>query len=843
MPKYKSINNNFTSGQVSGVLHARIDFTKVKNGLESINNYKCLVEGGLTLRPGTKFSVEVKDSSKTTVLIPFDSGLNGNYGLEFGDLYMRVHKSGGVVVEANQAISGITKADPAIVTYVGADNFTTGDQIYITGVLGMTEVNDSRLYYTVGTVDTGANTFTLKDRDDNNVDSTSFTAYSSVGTINKIFTLTTDYAEADLEGLRWTQDQDTLTITNTSYSPRDFKRTSDIDWTITPYMKDAADLSATLIVNDGPYLKENTTTTTLDPSGTGTPITFTASSIVGINGGLGFKSTDVGRLIRWNDGTDYFFYEITVFTSTTVVDANKISTDTPANHAANATWRLGAWSDTTGFPAVSTYYQGRQWYFRTKDELDRADMSFVDDFVNFEPTTDDNGAANVLTRSNTVNAIYWATGSGKRLRLGTSRAVWTIESGADNSKITPDNIQASVEEVKTSKNIPPVDLGNITLFPSSSGKQLNELSFSFEKNSLSTRNLTRLSDDILGDIGDTADIGVKRMAYQETPFPYVWCINNDGTLAGMTYARDEDVIAWSPHPIGGTDVEVKSITSVFSETETRIKMIVKRTINGITRQYVEDIDTTFRGREVDSGIFFDSAVVVEGDKPETTLTLSATSGVGVTATAGIPTFVAGDVGRVIRSGGGRLIITGFTSTTIVTGNANDTFSSVSIASGDWNLSITSVSGLEYLEGETIRVLDDGGQKTPDEVVTNGTITLEGQSNKLVIGLDYEKSFRTLNIDAGSALGTNIGSKGRVTDVYVSVFETLGGQIGHDGTTFDNIFELEGNSEGGKGIEPQTGIRRTKPPGGWNNTLQASYKQPNGLPSTILGMTFKGEIND
>lgn len=75
-----------------------------------------------------------------------------------------------------QAITGITKADPAVVTYTGADSFTAGDLVLIRDVVGMTEVNNRRL--TVGTVNTGSNTFELED-----VDSSAYTTYSSGGTI------------------------------------------------------------------------------------------------------------------------------------------------------------------------------------------------------------------------------------------------------------------------------------------------------------------------------------------------------------------------------------------------------------------------------------------------------------------------------------------------------------------------------------------------------------------------------------------------------------------------------------------------------------------------------------
>lgn len=75
-------------------------------------------------------------------------------------------------------ISGISQANPASVTTSANHNFTTGDQIFISGVVGMTEVN-STMPYTI-TV-TGLTTFTL-----NGVDSTGFSAYVSGGTAVKV---------------------------------------------------------------------------------------------------------------------------------------------------------------------------------------------------------------------------------------------------------------------------------------------------------------------------------------------------------------------------------------------------------------------------------------------------------------------------------------------------------------------------------------------------------------------------------------------------------------------------------------------------------------------------------
>jgi hypothetical protein len=72
---------------------------------------------------------------------------------------------------ALQVISSITKANPAVVTYVGADP-VNGDYILIRDVVGMTEVNDQ--IFRVANVVGGSNTLELED-----VDSTNFTTFVS----------------------------------------------------------------------------------------------------------------------------------------------------------------------------------------------------------------------------------------------------------------------------------------------------------------------------------------------------------------------------------------------------------------------------------------------------------------------------------------------------------------------------------------------------------------------------------------------------------------------------------------------------------------------------------------
>lgn len=78
------------------------------------------------------------------------------------------------VASPGTAITAITKANPGQVTSA-AHGLVNGDSVYISGVVGMTQVNN--LFFTVTRID--ANNFTI------GVDTSSYTAYSSAGTAQK----------------------------------------------------------------------------------------------------------------------------------------------------------------------------------------------------------------------------------------------------------------------------------------------------------------------------------------------------------------------------------------------------------------------------------------------------------------------------------------------------------------------------------------------------------------------------------------------------------------------------------------------------------------------------------
>ena len=276
MARTHPIQTNFTAGELSPKLFGQTNLDRYRNGVETLENMIVFPQGGATRRSGSRFICEVKDSSATTRLIPFEFNDEQAYVIELGNNYMRFFKDQGQITEATKSISAITKANPAVVTAT-SHGYSNGDHVWINDVVGMTEVNGRR--YTIANVTT--HTFELS-----GVNSTNYTTYSSGGTAAKVFEISTTYTSAQLFDLQFAQSADVMYIVHEAHEPAKLSRTGHTSWTLTD-----VDFGAT-----GPYLDANTTTTTLTPasSSTGSGVDITASAVTGINGGDGFQTTDVG---------------------------------------------------------------------------------------------------------------------------------------------------------------------------------------------------------------------------------------------------------------------------------------------------------------------------------------------------------------------------------------------------------------------------------------------------------------------------------------------------------------------------------------------------------------------
>lgn len=662
MARVSTIVQKFNAGELSPMMDGFIGFEKYPSGLRTLENMIPVAQGPITRRPGTKFAAEVKDSTQRTALVPFEFSDVQAYCIEVGDQYFRFYYSNGAALLASQNITGATQANPVVVTYSGSDTFANGDHVEIASVGGMTQLNNRR--FKVANVNTGANTFELQDLAGNNVNGTGYSAYTSGGTVSEVYTLATPYAQADLfddDGrlrLSFAQSADVVYICHPDYAPRKLSRTGNTSWTLTE-----------VDFTDGPYLDENATATTLTLGATsGSGVSLTASAVTGINDDTGFQTTDVGRLVRighaatawaastaysvgnvrYNSGAVYVcvtagtsagsggptgtgtgivdgtcqwdyqnsgglawgYAEITARTSTTVVEVTVLRTFAATTGV--ATWRLGAWSATTGYPTAVAFHEERLFFGGAAFNPQRFDASKTNDFENFAPGVNDDDPLSFAMASDQVNAIRWFA-SARDLIVGTIGAEGRIGAESQSQPLTPTNVTVRWQTREGCSVLPPEPVANAILFLQRQGRKVRELSYSIEDDGYRAPDMTLLADHV-------TDGGIVDMTYQREPWGVLWCARADGQMLGMTYQRAEQVVSWSRHKLGGSfgsgHAVVESVCAIPTASSDQLWMIVKRTIGGRTVRYVEYMADRFGYSDaqedayfVDCGLTYDGAAV------------------------------------------------------------------------------------------------------------------------------------------------------------------------------------------------------------------------------------------
>lgn len=613
------------------------------------------------------------------------------------------------------------------------------------------------------------------------------------------YELTTPWPSSVLRELKYVQSYDRLYVFHKDYQPRVITRTSDTSWTIT-----------TLTFVDGPFLPENSTTTTLDPSAATGSVTVTASASL-------FVAGDVGRQIRFWDGTDWHYLEITAYTNSTVVTATVMGSSALHAHGATTRWSLSYFGGTMGWPSVATIYEQRLIMANTAAypaTIFASSTGAFSDSVTMSPSqasgtvTDSDGFVYTIG-DDQVNAIQWLS-SGRILMIGTTGAEHSMTGGTSSSyaPVTPSNVTIKREsKIGSRTNVRAHRVGNAILYTSRSGLKTRELNYDFGIDSYVSRDVTIFNDQI-------TESGVVDCDFQDEPDPTLWCVRGDGKLIGFSYERTQEVEGWHRHTLGGRDAAVKSVCCIPkpSINGDDLWMIVSRTIGGATVQTIEYMYDYFapeiNGKE--SAFFVDCGSTYDG-RLASTLTPSAVTGSGITFTAGSSVFTAGMVGSQIRYGSSRALITGYTSATQITCTITVDFPNTApIPSGEWSLAVKNVTGLSRLNGETVAVCADG-YYAGDKLVLAGGFSLDDFASIIHAGFSYTSELRTLPVEIKS-MGTIAGKVRRTNLIYFYLTNTIGLAIGNSLNSVLEVVPFGGGSENlNQGPRVFNGILTREPP--------------------------------
>ena len=214
---------SFGSGVISPATYSRVDLQKFGSAVKQADNYFVRAEGGLDNRAGLEFIKQAKSNSDTCRLINFEYNETDAYAIELGDQYMRFCKDGGAVLESNLTITGATAANPVVVTTSTPHSYSNGDSVYINSVVGMIQLNAR--YFTIANVT--STTFELS-----GIDGTAYTAYSSAGTVARVYEIATPYLHTELANLKFRQSNDVIYFGHRNHAPRKLSRLGATNWTL-----------------------------------------------------------------------------------------------------------------------------------------------------------------------------------------------------------------------------------------------------------------------------------------------------------------------------------------------------------------------------------------------------------------------------------------------------------------------------------------------------------------------------------------------------------------------------------------------------------------------------------
>jgi hypothetical protein len=653
------------------------------------------------------------------------------------------------------------------------------------------------------------------------------------------------------------QSADVLYITHPNYQPRTITRTSHTAWTIA--------LFSTI---DGPYLDPVPFQNTLTLSAMTGSVSMTWVGTLGINKGAGLSAADVGRYVRYG-GTAVWCWIIITAVADATHATGTIEGGTDA--LSSELWQMGAWY-TGNWPWLVSFWQQRLFFAATNLQPSRIDGSMTNDFTNFSPslvdgTVVDNSAVSWIIVDDQVNAARWLVAAGSsrapQLAIGNDGAEQVVQAGGSAQALTPTSVQAFREtNIGGRAHSTALHVNKAVIFASYGGRKLYEWAFNWQSDgyigadkSVESEHLTRS--------------GLIDIAYQKRPYSVIWGIRTDGNLVGLTYLPEQAVQGWHQHRLGGNyyggNPVVESIACIPAQDETydQLWMVVKRTVDGAVIRTVEVMAAYFDAAPQGQAVYMDLAVQSDNTFPAGTLTasamtLSTSAGlVPITFTvAGATPFVAGNVGSVMHYNGGTAIVTGFTSSTVLTGIWYISPTNLKpAATGTWSLTPQNdtYSGLDHLEGEQVLIYGDGadfGVKT----VVSGSVTLDasrGQASSATIGLPIP--FRLVSMPWAPKQAANAqGHYKTVAAIWLRLYDSLGCDYGRQITdeytgavSLETDSLLTRNTLDLMGVPPplQTGIYRLSMPGGHDMEGQIVIKGEGPYPTTVLAVLATGDVGE
>lgn len=595
--EFYTIQSNAAGGEISEDVANRIDLEKYAMAMLQAENATVRPYGAIQKRTGTIFCGETKYSDKKAILVRFDFLTELAYMLEIGDKYIRIWRGGTYL--------GVEIATPFMEADLPSLRFIQSvDVMYITS--GSYPIKKLMRYaesnWQLADMDFNPPAYSEINKDESN----GITPSGTAGNITLTTDLNTFNANMVGDWIKIEQRITGQTVSSTGGTSGaiqvgdTWKIITHGTWSGSVTVQKSEDNGATWLQE-----REYTSANDYNPTESGSVDDYCLMRVI-VSISSGSCTADLSSYPYTHTG------HVLITSVTDAKHAVAAVQDILGGTQRTIDWYMTAWSKTNGYPIACAFFQDRMAFAGSSAKPSRIWMSKSGDYENFGvdkesgTVTDDSAITADIINLKSFTIKHMAAGND--LIILTEGSEWTI-SGSDT--VTPSSITPRNQQNYGSNDTIPILVGNRLIYIQRRGSIIRDMGYSYDTDSYLGMDLTLLAKHLI------RNHEISYSAVTQEPDSVIYFIRDDGVMICLTYVADQKVYGWW-HIV--TDGSFEAVASVPSGNNDIVYTIVKRTINGVTKRYIERFATENESVAQQDHIMMDCAKIYALDTATTDLT-------------------------------------------------------------------------------------------------------------------------------------------------------------------------------------------------------------------------------
>lgn len=249
-----------------------------------------------------------------------------------------------------------------------------------------------------------------------------------------------------------------------------------------------------------------------------------------------------------------------------------------------ATANASITASSTNDPGVPGFFQQRLFLGASDTGPGTFNLSQPGAYYDFDVSNPSqaNDAIEASLVSEILETIKSVIATAAGLILLTDKRSWLLNGGSLGSGISPSALVANPQSGNGANDMPPILNNFDILFVENCGNIVRDSTYNFYANVFTGTDISVLASHLF------FGFQLLEWAWAQSPFKIVWAVRDDGALLSLTFAKEQEFVAWAHHDTAGL---FKSVATVIEPTSlgyvNALYVVVQRTVNGNVVKYIE----------------------------------------------------------------------------------------------------------------------------------------------------------------------------------------------------------------------------------------------------------------